>query len=416
MRDQLRAGDGEQRHPQRREHPGQRRLCAGLVAQPRAGERARREITGEPRADHVRQALGADFLVGVDQLLGADRQRAGDGQAGDQAKHAHRHGAWQQAQDQLQVPQRQRAQRWQLAGEGRHQGHMVEHRRPEQGQQRGPEQTYQQRRPARQQQLDGEADDQRAQAQQQRWPVGFSGVGQQVFQGSQRRGLALQFQPHQARQLAQGDDHGGAAGKADHHRVGDEIDQRAEAQHAQQPLEHAAEKGQQEDQADVVAAARHGHGADGGVEDDGDGRRGPADEVPGRTPQAGDQHRHDGRVQPVLGRQAGDQGVGDGLRQGQDRAAEAHQQVAAYAAASLPGQPAQEGQQSVAVGPGHGVALSPVEACQGGGSGSPLQAGRAQSVAFTAARASPPSRVFTPCSQPSSTPGLARIQALAASS
>ena len=64
----------------------------------------------------------------------------------------------------------------------------------------------------------------------------------------------------------------------------------------------------------------------------------------------GDDRRQHGRIQAVLGRQSGDQGVRDGLRQGQDGATEANQQIAAEAALAGVGQPAQERQQGLAVG------------------------------------------------------------------
>ncbi|MCY1174464.1 hypothetical protein D9M73_146670 [compost metagenome] len=127
--------------------------------------------------------------------------------------------------------------------------------------------------------------------------------------------------------------------------MGDEVDQRAEAQQPEQQLENAAKEGQQQHQRDVVSATGHGQRADAGVEHDGNGGCRAADQVPGRAPQAGDQYRHDGGVKPVFGGQAGDQGVGDGLRQGEDCAAQAYQQVLAQAAARLAGKPAEEGQQ-----------------------------------------------------------------------
>ncbi|MNP30805.1 hypothetical protein D3C76_1238970 [compost metagenome] len=167
----------------------------------------------------------------------------------------------------------------------------------------------------------------------------------QVLHGLQCRGLAGQVHAQQVRQLAQGDDDGGAEGEAEHHGMGDEIDQRAEAQKTQQQLEDAAKEGQQQHQGNVVGTAGDGQRTDAGVEHDGNGRGRATDQVPGRAPQAGDQHRHDGGVQAVFSGQAGDQGVGDRLRQSQDRTAEADQQVLAQATARLPGEPGEERQQ-----------------------------------------------------------------------
>jgi len=91
----------------------------------------------------------------------------------------------------------------------------------------------------------------------------------------------------------------------------DKIHQRAKAQHAQQPLENPGEEGQQQDQGDVVLRPRHGQRADTGVEHNGNRRRGTADQMPGGTPEAGDQHRDDCGVQAVFGWETGDQRVGN---------------------------------------------------------------------------------------------------------
>lgn len=141
----------------------------------------------------------------------------------------------------------------------------------------------------------------------------------------------------QVGQLAQGNDDSGAQGETEYHGMGNEIDQRAKAQKPEQQLEDAAEEGQQQHQGDVIGAAGHGQRADTGVEHDGNGGGRAADQVPGRAPQAGDQHRHDGSVQAVFGGQAGDQGIGDGLWQGEDGTAQANQQVLAQAVARLAG-------------------------------------------------------------------------------
>ena len=80
----------------------------------------------------------------------------------------------------------------------------------------------------------------------------LAAVLDQCHQALDRRGLARQIQAQQVGQLAEGNHHGGAEGEPQHHRMGDEIHQRAEAQQAEQPLEHSGEEGQQQDQGDVV--------------------------------------------------------------------------------------------------------------------------------------------------------------------
>ncbi len=88
---------------------------------------------------------------------------------------------------------------------------------------------------------------------------------------------------------------------------------------------------------DVVLRRRNGQRTDAGVQDNRNGRRRTADQMPRRTPQAGDQHRDDRGIEAVLGWEAGNQCVGDGLRQRENRAAEADDQVASDAGAGLPG-------------------------------------------------------------------------------
>ncbi|MNZ58142.1 hypothetical protein D3C78_761430 [compost metagenome] len=183
---------------------------------------------------------------------------------------------------------------------------MGEYSRQQPDQQAGNRQGYQQAGPARAQQLQCNAQQQRTQTQHQRRPVYFSCVFQQAFQGLQRSGLAGQIQPQQARQLSQGDDHCGAEGKAQYHRMRDKIDQCAETQHSQQPLKHSGEERKQQDQGDVVVTAADSQGADAGIEHNGNRRRRPADQVPGRTPEAGNQHRDNRCIQAIFGRQAGD--------------------------------------------------------------------------------------------------------------
>ncbi|RMU39020.1 hypothetical protein ALP29_201394 [Pseudomonas syringae pv. avii] len=135
------------------------------------------------------------------------------------------------------------------------------------------------------------------------------------------RGLARQIDAQQIGHLPERNNDGSAQCETEHHRVRNEIHQRAEAHHPQQQLEDTGDKGQQQDQHDVVLAGRHGKRTDTGIQHDGNSRRRPADQVPGRTPQASDEHRDNGGVQTVLGRQPGDQRVSDGLRQGQNRTA-----------------------------------------------------------------------------------------------
>ncbi len=81
------------------------------------------------------------------------------------------------------------------------------------------------------------------------------------------------------------------------------------------------------------------------IDDDRDRRRRPRHEVPARAEQRGDDRRHDGGVQAVLRRHAGDRREGDALRQDDHGADHAGHQVGAGAVPVHPGPPAQERQQ-----------------------------------------------------------------------
>ena len=160
---------------------------------------------------------------------------------------------------------------------------------------------------------------------------------EQIDEAVQGSGLARQVQSQQVRQLADGDHHGRTQREAQHHRVRYEIHQCAEPQQTQQPLENPGQECQQQDQSDVVLRRGDGQRTDAGVQDNGDGRRRTADQMPRRTPQTGNQHRDDRRVQTVFRWQAGNQRVGNGLWQRENRATEADNQIATNAGASLPG-------------------------------------------------------------------------------
>ncbi|MCY1176388.1 hypothetical protein D9M73_166560 [compost metagenome] len=161
-------------------------------------------------------------------------------------------------------------------------------------------------------------------------------MAQQRDETIQRGGLAGQVQPQQVRQLTDGNHHGSAKGEAEYHRVRDEIHQCAKSQQTQQPLKDAGQEGEQQDHGDVVLRRRNGQRTDAGVQDNRDGRCRTADQMPRRTPEAGDQHRDDCGVQAVFRWETSDERVGNGLWQRQNRAAEADDQVTTDAGASLP--------------------------------------------------------------------------------
>jgi len=123
--------------------------------------------------------------------------------------------------------------------------------------------------------------------------------------------------------LAEDDQQRRAKGEAEHHRMRDEIDQRPDAQDAEQPLEGASEKGQQQHGLDVLRAAQRRQRGHRTEQQHRDRRGGTAHQVARRAPQAGDRHWQHRRVQAVLRWQAGDQRIGHRLRQCQDCAIQA---------------------------------------------------------------------------------------------
>ena len=116
--------------------------------------------------------------------------------------------------------------------------------------------------------------------------------------------------------LAAGDQQCRAGGKADHHGMGDEIDQHAHARQPQNQLEQAGKEGQGQHHADELRRA--GFGQDVRIDGEyGDGNRGgrPGNQMPAGAEQGGDDGRHHRGIEAVFGRHAGDGGKGHALRQ-----------------------------------------------------------------------------------------------------
>ncbi|MNE41529.1 hypothetical protein D3C80_1356050 [compost metagenome] len=129
---------------------------------------------------------------------------------------------------------------------------MAKHRGPQPHDDCAEHQRDQQARPARQQQFQGDAHCQCAEPQHQRRFIQRIDMTDQRHQAVERSRLIRQVQPQQIGQLPEGDHHRRAQGEPQHHGMGDEVHQGAEAQQAEQPLENASEERQQQDQCDVV--------------------------------------------------------------------------------------------------------------------------------------------------------------------
>ncbi len=128
-------------------------------------------------------------------------------------------------------------------------------------------------------------------------------------------------------ELTGGDEDGGTRGKADHHAVGDEIDQLAHACQAEGQLKSAGEEGQGQHHIDEIRAAGHREGLDRGQYHDGNRGGGPRDQVTRRTEQSRHDRRHDGSIETVLRRQAGDQGKSNTLGQHDDGAGKTRKEI-----------------------------------------------------------------------------------------
>ena len=124
------------------------------------------------------------------------------------------------------------------------------------------------------------------------------------------------------------------------------FDQGAEARQPERELERAGHEGQRQHHPDVLGAAGLGERGDGGEHDDRDRRRRPGDQVAGGAEQRGDHRRHDRASTARTRGQAGDHRERHALRQHDDRAGDAGQQVGARAAGGDQIAPAQERQQT----------------------------------------------------------------------
>ena len=178
-------------------------------------------------------------------------------------------------------------------------------------------------------------------------------------------------------QLRGDDQQRGAGGKPDHDGVRDEVDQRSQAREPHRELDRADQQAQREHEREVVGAAGQREGRDGREHDQRQRVGGPADEVPRRAPQRGDDGRHHRAIEAVLRRQAGERRVRHPLRQHDQRAHDPRLRVGGERRggdAIAPGEERQEGDE-----PGR-------HAGAGAGESPMMRASRAFAQTFAAAR------------------------------
>ena len=143
-------------------------------------------------------------------------------------------------------------------------------------------------------------------------------------------------------ELGGDDEESRARGEADHDRVRDEVDERPQARDAHRELQQADQQREGQDQLDVDVGTRCRQRRHRGEHDERDRVGRARDLVPRRAPERrcdGGQHR---AIEAELGRQAGQRGVRDPLRQDDERADEAGHQVGAQRLAGYAVAPRQE--------------------------------------------------------------------------
>ena len=169
----------------------------------------------------------------------------------------------------------------------------------------------------------------RPQTEAQADPVYFAGVGDDAGEGVPEARRGGDVQAHQVPQLVAQDQDAGAGGEPDDHRVGDEIDQHPQAGQPRGQPDDAGHDRQQAGGHQVFGRARHGHGNEHGEHEHGGGIAGAGLQLVGRAPECADDGADDGGIEAHLGRQLGDEGVGDSLRQGDHGDGQAGDQVGA---------------------------------------------------------------------------------------
>ena len=338
--------DQDQEH--RGENRRQRRARAGFVIHARAVEGTRRGVSGKEGAGDVRQPLADEFLVAVDALLRAHGDRAGNrdslgqGQHGDHQRRAE--GLLQRGKREVRQRQRRQTgrQRTDRADAGRGLAHqLVEGEGDQAADQHRGDHVGKLLPPAAR----GHAGRQRRQANGRDPRIDAVELECELVQDFVEGQAARDLDAEEGADLARCDQHRGTGGEADHHGMRNEIHQRAHARQAQRHLENADLQRQGEDQPDILRCARFGQVVDGGVNGDRDRRGRSRHQVPRGAEQRGDYRRDHRRIQAILRRQAGDGGKGHALRQHDECAGQAGEQVLAQRLPCDQRPPAQEGKQ-----------------------------------------------------------------------
>ena len=345
-------GDEQEQQQQGGEVGRQRGFRAGLEVHAAAVERAGRGVPGEKTADDIGQPLADEFLVAVDELLGAHGNGPADGHGLGQPQHGDDQG---RANCELQGGERQVR-----VGQGRQTGRKGPHcadpgdtrAQPDieqTGHQAADDHGHNHERDLGPAALGENTRGQGHQADTEDRPVDTADLQEQLAEDLHQRGAAHDLDAEKVADLAGHDQQGRARGKADDHAVRDEIDQGAHARQSQRQLEHPGEEGQGQDHADVLGRTRFVLRCQHGEDRHRDGRGRAAHQVQAGTEQGGDDGRHHGRIQAVFRRQPGNGGKGHALRQHHQRPGRSGHEVVAQGVPVDHRPPAQEGKEGAYV-------------------------------------------------------------------
>jgi hypothetical protein len=143
-------------------------------------------------------------------------------------------------------------------------------------------------------------------------------------------------------QLRQRNDDGRGVGEADHHRVGQKVDDRAELEDAHRELKNADHEREHDGQYDELLRSGGGKLGKGGAGEERHHRYRPGGELAGRSPERADHHRQQRGVETVIRGQSGQLRVGKRLRHQHQADGDPRDQVRAQCAVRQR-KPGQEG-------------------------------------------------------------------------
>ena len=148
------------------------------------------------------------------------------------------------------------------------------------------------------------------------------GLAVAVVDGNALRVECHLLEAEHVAQLCGENRHGDARREADDDGIRDELDDRAEAEHAHQHEQHAGQQRGHRETRDAILRARHD-----AVNDDDERARRPAYLHTAAAEQRDDEAGHDGRDDALLGRHAAGDAEGDGKRQRHDTHDDAGQHI-----------------------------------------------------------------------------------------